>query len=272
LPLLAACHRGDRSYVVYAPPPDTAPKALVVVLHGRFGTGEEMQEDSHFTPVAEREGFAVVYPDGVDRSWHDSREVGPAARQKVDDIAFISALIDFMVTKHRIDPKRVYVAGMSNGAMMTFRVACELSSKIAGIGIVAGALPEAQLPACHLDHPMPMIMFAGMNDPLVPYNGGDTGRGRFLSAEATAAWFASQNGCAEGPSLRTLDVVPDDETKAHQRDFTKCNGNADVRLYSFEGGGHTWPNGTQYLPKAVIGRVSREIDGADEMWRFFSSH
>lgn len=242
------------------------------MLHGRYGTGIETEEHTHLTAIADREGFVVVYPDGIDRSWHDRREQGPAAEKHVDDVAFISTLIDTMVREQNVDAKRVYVAGISNGAVMTFRLACELSEKITAVGAVIGFLPENGATECKPTHPMPLVMFAGTEDPLVPYNGGELPghRGKVLSAEATRARFAELNGCPPAQTPIHYNRVSDDETSVTEIAHTGCAGNTEVRLFSIEGGGHTWPGGPQYLPKSRIGRVSRELDMSEELWKFFS--
>lgn len=278
--LFSACHTPDpgtvraktssgRTYLVHAPARPGPPRPLLVMLHGRLGTGASTEDQTRLTALSEREGFVVVYPDGVDRSWHDRREEGPAADQHVDDVAFVSALIDTMVRERNVDPRRVYVAGISNGAMMTFRLACELSEKITAVGAVIGALPENGAAECKPSHPMPLVMFSGTEDPLVPYRGGEVAgdRGRVLSADATRERFAQLNGCGPAQPPVRYDRVPDDGTSITEIAHTGC---AEVRLFEIEGGGHTWPGGPQYLPKSRIGRVSKELDLSEELWRFFS--
>jgi polyhydroxybutyrate depolymerase len=242
------------------------------VLHGRYGTGVLTEETSHLSALADREGFVVVYPDGIDRSWHDRREQGPAADGQVDDVAFISSLIDTMVSQQNVDAKRVYVAGISNGAMMTFRLACDLSEKITAVGAVIGALPENGAQECKPSHPMPLVMFSGTEDPLVPYAGGEVKghRGRVLSADATRARFAELDGCGPAQAPVHYDRVPDDETSVTEIAHTDCANGTEVRLFSIEGGGHTWPGGPQYLPVRVVGRASKELDMSEELWKFFS--
>ena len=267
-------HSG-RSYLVHAPAGKRASEAerpLLIMLHGRLGTGMETERHTHLTAIADREGFVVVYPDGIDRSWHDRREEGPAAEQHIDDVAFISTLIDTMVREQNVDPKRVYVAGISNGGMMTFRLACELSEKITAVGAVISALPESGAAECKPSHPMSLVMFAGTEDPLVPYNGGEvTGhRGKVLGADTTRQKFADLDGCGPPQAPVHYDRIPDDETAVTEIAHVGCQANTEVRLFSIEGGGHTWPGGPQYLSKSRIGRVSRELDMSEELWKFFS--
>lgn len=264
-----------RKFNYHLPPGHGADPAqkwpLVIVLHGRGGDAVDAEDQTHFTPIAKREGFAVAYPEGIDEAWHDRRGVGPAADDNVDDVGFIRALIDEMVAKHAIDPRRVYVTGMSAGAMMTFRLACELSDKIAAASAVGGLMPATGADDCRPAHPMPMMIIAGTEDTIIPYGGGeiagDEDYGRVLSADATRQRFADLAACAPIDVETTIDPE-DDDTKVFKTANTRCQGGAEVVLYSVSGGGHTWPNGEQYLPKGFVGRVTKDIDGAVEIWSF----
>ncbi len=259
------------------PPAETASESagatsypLVIHMHGRLGDGISEEKHTNMTDLAEREGFIVAYPDGVDRSWHDKRESGPAAEKNVDDVAFIRALIDKMITEHSADPKRVYVAGISNGGFMTMRLACELSEKIAAVATFIATMPENGAEQCKPTHPMPIAMFLGTEDPLVPYGGGDI-HGKVLSADATRDRWATLDGCEPADLHETINTA-DDDTVVKKTAYTKCQKGSEVLFFSIEGGGHTYPSGDQYLPKAIIGRVSHDIDGSHEIWQFFKRH
>src|SRR5262249_10025441 len=157
---------------------------------------------------------------------------------------------------------RVYVTGMSNGGMMTFRLACDLSAKIAAVAPVIGLLPTNEEAECKPTHPMPMEIFVGTDDPLVPYGGGEGAddRGKVLSAEATRVKFATLNECQPIDIEQTIDHE-DDDTKVFKTAHTRCAQGSEVVLFSVANGGHTWPNGDQYLPKSVIGNVTHDVDG-----------
>jgi polyhydroxybutyrate depolymerase len=269
----------ERTYLYHHPPtwqgePHDAQAnklPLVIALHGRGGQGVSQEVGSHMTGVADREGFVVVYPDGFERSWHDARERGPAADEGIDDVAFVSALIDHFVAHHSVDPKRVFVVGTSNGGIMTYRVACELADKIAGAGPVIGLMPDNPSYQCKPSRPVPMMIIVGQSDPLIPYEGGDVfgdDRGKVLSAHTTRAKWAELNGCEGADVQRTIDTV-DDGMRVQEMRHSKCKDDAQVVLFSVEGGGHTWPNGDQYLPEAIIGKVTRDVDGSEELWKFF---
>lgn len=262
----------ERTFVYHEPSSWSADQKwpLVVALHGRMGDGIGQEHLTHMSRVADREGFIVVYPDGFRRSWHDDRNYGPAAEHDIDDVAFISALIDRFVNEHSADPERVYVTGTSNGAFMSFKLACELSDKIAAVGPVVGLMPENAVTTCKPARPVPMMMFVGTEDPLVPYGGGDVAddHGRALSAQDTRARWATLNGCDDVDFVQTIDAV-DDDTRVSEARHSHCKEEAEVVLFSVEGGGHTWPNGVQYLPAAVIGKTTRDVDASEELWSFF---
>lgn len=268
----------ERSFLYHHPPgwsADASAKRwpLVVSLHGRGGDGITQERYSRMTSIADREGFIVAYPDGHRRSWHDAREKGPAAEAGIDDVAFVSALIDHLVASHAADPERVFVTGISNGAMMTFRVACELAHKIAGAGAIIGLMPDNPAYQCKPSRPVPMMIVAGTADPMVPYGGGDVlgdDKGTVLSAHVSRAKWAEMNGCEGADFQQTIDHA-DDGTRVQELRHTRCRDDAEVVLFSVEGAGHTSPSGDQYLPEAVIGKTSHDIDASAEVWTFFSS-
>lgn len=260
----------DRSFLLHLPPAAQGAPPLVVALHGRAGDGGQMEAGSGLSALADREGFVVAYPDGVHRSWNDLRGESPAARAGADDVGFLGALIDRLVAREGVDPRRVYVVGASNGGMMTFRAACELSPKIAAVGAVIGLMPANGADRCAPSHAMPVMIIAGTDDPLVPFTGGDI-NGQVLSARDTRERWATLGGCgAVGPTL-LVDRV-DDGTRVHRAGHAGCRDGAEVVLVSVEGGGHTWPGGAQYLPRFLIGPVTHDIDGAEELWRFLRRH
>src|SRR5690606_38463985 len=170
-----------RRYVVRVPARVARSNALaplVIVLHGGGGNASNAETMTGFTRKAEREGFIVVYPEGTARgrvpllTWNAGHCCGYAMEQRVDDVGFITALIDKLQSTHRIDPDRIYVTGMSNGGMMSHRLGIELSHRIAAIGPVVGAVfgDEGRPRA-----PVSAIMINGMLDESVPYDGGPPG-------------------------------------------------------------------------------------------------
>jgi polyhydroxybutyrate depolymerase len=256
-----------RDYVLYVPRSydRTKPTPLVISMHGAAMWGAAQEETSQWDRVAEREGFIVVYPSGVKgggpRIWREDQDVG-----RVKDVQFIAELIDTLEAAYNIDPARIYANGLSNGGGMSFVLSCSMSDRIAAVGMVGAAqlLPWSW---CTDRRPVPMIAFHGTADRQVPYDGGKSWAAprRFPNVRAWTASWALRNHCA----LRATDsTVATDVTR---RAYASCADNADVVLYTIEGGGHTWPGG-EPLPEWFVGRTTRSIDASSEMWAFFRKH
>ncbi|HVP46572.1 MAG TPA: PHB depolymerase family esterase [Bryobacteraceae bacterium] len=274
----AASFRFDgrhRSYLFHLPagkPRGGLP--LVIVLHGAGGQGRGMERLSGLSPVADREGFAVAYPDGIWRQWNDGR--GKIAFPRTDDVGFLLAMVDHLTSDGTVDPHRVYVAGISNGGMMAQRLACEASDRIAAVTSVAATLPEKIEHECQPQRPVSMLFMHGTKDPLVPYRGGmitsphgmPTGS-RVLSLDATARFWAERNGCAASPESSALPDRAEDNLTVRVSRYGSCRDHVSVEAYTINGGGHTWPGGLQYLPAFVIGRTSRNLDADETIWQFF---
>jgi polyhydroxybutyrate depolymerase len=267
----------ERTYLIQRPSHDDGkPRALVLALHGRLGTGAAQEKLTGMSALAEREGFVLVYPDGISRSWADARKVTPAFKAGVDDVAFLSELIDSLVKSERIDPHRVFVAGISNGGMMSHTLGCRLADKVAAVAPVAAPMPAALAADCTPASPVAVLMIDGTEDPLVPYAGGsvksDVG-GEVVSADASLAAWAKINRCTGSlPNESLPDLDPKDGTTVTRMRRTGCAGGVEVVLDSIKGGGHTWPGGMQYLPERFVGRTSRDLDANQAIWDFFKAH
>ena len=265
-------HGGRERTFLYHLPPNTRPGLpLLLSLHGRLGQGRNQADLTGFNAVADESGFLVVYPDGVERSWADGRGTTSADEQGVDDVGFLSALIDHFADTYQVETRRVYATGMSNGALMSYRLACELSGRVAGIAPVAGLLSEPLAARCSPTRPMPVISFVGTEDTLMPYGGGELSqdRGRVLSAERTRAWWAERAGCTATPEgVSEPDRVPEDGTSLRRDTHGGCWEGVEVTFYTVEGGGHAWPQDKESERESLVGRTSREIDASRTAWRF----
>jgi polyhydroxybutyrate depolymerase len=260
-----------RNYDVFVPVAKPG-LPLVIALHGNGSTGKGMRQLTQLDRVAAREQFIVAYPDAIDHHWNDGR---PELDTGIDDVAYISALIDELAQRYAIDRTRVYVTGMSNGAMMAFRLGCDLADRIAAIAPVTGNIPAAI--ACEPKRPISLLLINGTADPLVPYEGGVVGararrnRGSVLSTAMSIERFARAAQCE--PATQTIaepDVEPNDGTRTRRTSYT-CPAGLAVELLTIDGGGHTWPGGAQYLPAAAIGAVSRDFHASERIWDFFSA-
>jgi polyhydroxybutyrate depolymerase len=244
---------------------------LVLALHGHGGDGQGMQRLTHLNSLADRHGFIVVYPDGYQKSWADGRGATEADQAGVDDVGFLSALIDTLAGRFKVDRSRVYVTGISNGGFMSERLACDLANKVAAVAAVAATMPTGLAARCAPQRPVPFLLMQGTSDPLVPAQGGDVRgeRGTVLSASATAQKWVSIDGCSAPPVTGNEPDVANDGTRVSYETYSGCRDASAVALYLVEGGGHTWPGGLQYLPAALIGKTSRDIDAGEVIWSFF---
>lgn len=260
---------------MHQPPGADHKKALplVIALHGGRGRGKGMEILTGFNAVADREGFYVAYPDGVGRSWNDGHglESFPAMKEDVDDVGFISAMIDELVAKLPADKSRVYATGIFNGGHMTNRLGVELSSRLAAIAPLAGTMPLEMAEKSRPERPLPVAHFHGNEDKHNYWGGGGLAGGKTISVAKLMQYWASDNGCSGDVVEQTLaDTDKNDGTQVKRFVFGTCKtGPESVLLYEIVGGGHTWPGGFQYLPEEVIGRTSRDINASAVMWAFF---
>ena len=251
----------SRTYLVHLPSEydGQSPLPLVLVLHGATESPEGVEQLSGMSGKADKENFIAVYPRGTGRlpTWNAGNCCGFAQQNNVDDVAFLGALIEKIEHDYAVDAKRVYATGISNGAMMSYRLACELSDKIAAIAPVEGA----QDTPCHPSSPVGVIIFHGTADHLVPFNGGSTPfqvgsrRSDTPVADAVAFWV-KKNGCADNPSH--------DETSAvHVDKYLNCKSDRTVELYAIQGGHHMWPG---------VPMSGNSVPATDLIWSFFAQN
>jgi polyhydroxybutyrate depolymerase len=275
---------GDRTrtYLLYAPPNVPAGKklALVLALHGGGGNADSVKTDSRFHELAAKRGFLVAFPNGYEHNWNDGRGIPdwPAHRENVDDVGFLSALIDHLVATRNADPRRVFATGISNGGLMSLRLGCELAGKIAAIAPVARTMPVKMAEGCRPSQPMPVIFFLGAADPLVPFAGGDqvirSHRTPTLSGAATGEKWARLNGCGMTPTRAEVPEAadPSQGMTVRREVYSGCKSGAEVVAYVLEGAGHTWPGGHARLTEAQVGKVNPKLNATEIIWEFFERH
>ncbi len=259
----------QRKYLLYVPPSydPATPTPLVITIHGFAQWPANQRDVSGWNSLADEYGFIVVYPSGTGfpKRWGAHGHAN-LLNPPPEDVTFISDLIDKLESEYNIDPARIYANGLSNGGGMSYLLACKLSERIAAIGTVAGAY-VFPLDACKPSRTVPMIVFHGTADRIVPYYGGKSGPAEqpFPVIPDWVAQWARQNGCAETPAeLPTQGEVTGIK-------YTQCNQNAEVPFYTINGGGHSWPGGGG-LPKAIVGHTTQDIDATREMWAFFQQY
>jgi polyhydroxybutyrate depolymerase len=268
----------ERTYSLHVPAEYDGTEAapLLLALHGRLGTGSGEERLAHLDEVSDEHDFLVVYPDGLDRSWADGRGGTPADRNQVDDVKFLSALIDELEDKYKIDNTRVYATSISNGGFMSGRLACELADKIAAVAIVGASLSKKEAGDCHPNQPVSVLIVQGTADPVVPFAGGPSGaagaRGVVLSHDEAVRRFVAADHCAENTKTEHIPDLAGDGTNIDVTMYGPCADGSEVRGYVVNGGGHTWPGGMQYLPAMFIGKTTRNLDGSEVIWEFLSRH
>jgi polyhydroxybutyrate depolymerase len=276
-PLAEFEHQGrTRHYLLHEPPNRTGPVPLLVVMHGGGGNPRQVARYTGFDAVADRFGFAVVYPGALVENWNDGRDAAGIDEQRddVDDVGFLVALVDKLVARKAIDRARVYATGISNGALMSYRLACERADVFAAIAPVVGALPAPLAQTCAPSHPIAVLAMNGTDDTFIPIGGGDVvgmgQRGRVLSVDDTLALFAAKNGCTGGSTMVASNAVADDRTTLETTTWAGCRSGGETRALRFIGGGHTLPGVDGRPHEPFIGVTSQEVDGPNAIWRFVS--
>lgn len=262
----------SRSFLVHVPPGYRADEAtpVVLMLHGGGGSGKQLQTQSaEMDPIADRERFITVYPDGTGlvRTWNAGLCCGKAVEDGVDDVAFVAALLDHLEGALCTDRNRVFATGMSNGALLAHRLACELSDRVVAIAPVAGTMG---IPECKPTRPVAVMQIHGTLDGHVPWAGG-VGCGpsgaSFTSVPSTMEGWRVRNGCAA--TTAPYFTQGDGTCMAQQG----CQ--VPVVLCAIEGGGHSWRGG---LPKSAVadcpadGAQSTTFFASEAAWAFFAAN
>lgn len=255
----------SREYLLHVPASydPASPAPLVISMHGAAVWPAHQMHTTGWNRLAEEHGFIVVYPSGtgMPKIWHAQPSGDP-----MRDVKFIAALIDTIQSVYSIDSTRIYANGLSNGGAMAFVLSCALADRIAAVGTVAAAqaLPFTW---CADPRPMPAIFFHGTADRIVPYSGGSSWASPrpFPGVLTWTGEWARRNKCNETP------VETQVATDVTRLQYSGCANDAEVVLYTIQGGGHSWPGGRP-MPKWVAGATSMQIDATSEMWAFFREH
>jgi polyhydroxybutyrate depolymerase len=254
-----------RAYVTYIPAnPKGEKMPLVISLHGGFATPKGQFHLADFRPLADKDKFIVVCP-ASKHFWHDGKD-----NHGIDDIKFISQIIDEMVKRYNADESRVYVTGISNGGFMTSRLACQLHNRIAAIAVVAATLDQYEGYAP--EHPMPVIYMHGSDDPVIPEKGGKKfGRWIYSQDEVLNIW-AKLDKCDPKPIITEIPDKAGDGTSIVKKEYINHQTGNKVIGYIIVGGGHTWPGGWQYLPKFIVGKTTKNLNACEVIWDFFKQY
>lgn len=263
----------ERSYILYVPASVdwSKPVPLVFVFHGGTGNAKNAIRMSGFDPVADKNGFIVVYPNGTGRlsddkllTWNGGTCCGYAQEENVDDVGFVRAIVTDLRSLANIDPKRIYATGMSNGAILSQRLACEATDLFAAIAPVAGTL---NFPSCSPTQPISVIEFHGTADEHVPYDGGYGPKSLvnvdFASVQKSVGFWTQFDGCSPQSQTNSFDDIQHEV-------WTGCAGSTSVELYTILGGGHSWPGGAGGWPGSD--QPTQTISASQLIWEFFAAH
>jgi Poly(3-hydroxybutyrate) depolymerase len=265
-----------RHYVTYVPKSITpGPKPLVVVMHGALCNAGMIEWTCKMSNQAEKDNFIVAYPEGTGPvyrgllTWNAGSCCGTASKSKINDIKFLRAMIDEIEQQFDIDKNRIYLAGVSNGGMMAYRAASELSDVVAAIASVEGCM----LTKCTASQPVSVVAFHGTEDSIIPYNGGT---GRWLGfypvhttkVSDTIETWVKHNQCSNTIVSEQIDTVTKEE-------YTGGTNGSAVCLYTLKGGRHAWPGG-RFPSKLgfplMDSKVPNGFSATEEMCKFFWEH
>jgi polyhydroxybutyrate depolymerase len=263
----------ERSYILYVPASINwnHPVPLVFVFHGGTGNADSAIRMSGFNKVADENGFLVAYPNGTSRvssdillTWNGGDCCGFAQQKNVDDVGFVRAIISDVQSLANIDLKHIYASGMSNGGILSQRLACEAADVFAAIAPVSGTL---NFSPCNPTQPISVIEFHGTSDQNIPYDGGYGPKSlvnvNFASVKDSIDFWTSFNKCSSQPQT--------DSTGDIKREtWTGCTTSTSVELYTINGGGHAWPGGMAGRPEAD--QPTQSISASGLIWKFFSAH
>lgn len=286
-----------RTYWLHLPPgyDGQTPLPLVVALHPRGGNGARFERITGFSDKADVAKFIVVYPSaaGNPRTW----DAGYLSGQNTDaDVVFLEALLDELQETLKVDPKRVYLAGMGSGAMMAYWAGARLSERIAAIGVISGAVgvardngEVAKLPAPA--QPVSVVLFHGQHNMVVPYKGGRSlaSQRHFLAVSDAVDFWKQANGCPEGepkfdalattsgPKMTEEELKKEVYSTEHQarvkvfrQVYGPCEGGTEVALYAIVDGNHKWPGARELRYRGQM--TPKEVKATEQMWEFFSKH
>lgn len=271
-----------RTAIVHVPPRAVEARRLPIVLnfHGGGGNGANEQEYSLMDRLADREAFIAVYPNGTGRlgnwllTWNAGTCCAYSVINNVDDVGFTRALIAKLTESIPIDRRRIYATGLSNGAMMSHRLAAEAGDLIAAVAPVAGGMV---LPSIKSSRAVPVMHIHSVDDPRALYTGGlgppfplTKSQVFHPNIDQMILRWVKHDGCAAEPIVADRRVENDTRAQSATRYvYARCRDGAEIDLWKLTGAGHVWPGGKQKVLERVLGPSTQIIDANQEMWNFF---
>ena len=279
-PVVPLEHNGlARRYALFVPDAydPAVPAPVLVALHGKDQSIEDLQFVTQFNELARQHGFLVVYPEAYKNNWNDGRAVPgiPAYDQNVDDVGFVRTVLEHVASSYPVDVHRLYLAGFSNGAMMAQRIAFEESEIYAAMAAVAGPIPKNVADGSPPEVPMAVCMVHGTDDDLIPWEGGvlypSDPQGVVLSVPDSVGYWLALNQCPDTPVAEQL---PNRETfnSTTVRKYTYGPGLLGnyVVFYEVGNGGHAWPGASWTQGLFMQGAISQDLNASEAIWAFCS--
>lgn len=254
-----------RTYYIHIPKSynPSRPMPLLLVFHGDGGSGRSISNVTGFNTLADQKGFIVVYPDGINQKWG----IGTNSKNHIDDVSFISNLIDHLKSQLNVDSHKVYATGFSKGGILTQALACKLNTKIAAFASVAGSLPARIQPDCQPKTPVSMLTINGTNDQEVYYQGDKQGkRGALISIPAMVNFWEAHDQCTSSKG------TPQANNLLKTTEYSSCNGNSQVVQLAVVNGGHFWPGGVSTDASVNKFNAKLGLNASKTIWDFFQNH
>lgn len=259
----------QRDYRLYVPAiyDGSTSVPLVLNLHGYTSNALQQEFYGNFNTIADTANFIVAIPNGtLDGTGTTFWNAFDVPTETVDDVGFLSALIDSLNADYNIDLNRVYTTGMSNGGFMSYKLSCDLSHRIAAMASVTGAMGSAMMLSCSPSHPMPVMEIHGTADPTVPYTGSGT-IGSQPIVDVVDYWVNFNNCNSTAIETPVPNISATDGCTTDHFLYTGGDNGSTVEHYRVNGGGHTWPGAP-----IDIGVTSHDFSASVEIWRFFSQY
>ena len=244
----------------------------MIAFHGAPMTAGQLSNITHLSAVADRHGFAVLFPQGYERSWAVPGGSTPAQQAGIDDVAFVRALIESVGQQYSLDPRRVVATGLSNGGILTELLGCSLADRLIGIAPVAGLMRRNTAASCSPARPISVFEIHGVDDPIAAYGGVPGLADGFLSFTETLGFWANLDGCSKTPVSGQLAATTRDTTTVTTVTYSSCSSGTEVTGYAVNGGGHAWPGGRSIGSTEEFGVTSQQFDASELIWAFLDRH
>ena len=247
----------NRQFFIYQGSSYSGDAPILFVLHGYTSRALWIMNYSGFQSIADEFGFLVIYPQGTllpstgQTHWNVG---GWTTSSTTDDVSFINSLINFIDDEYSIDPKRIYSTGMSNGGYMSYKLACDLSSKIAAVVSVTGSMTNETTDGCNPTHPTSVAQIHGLQDTVVNYDG----NGFSKPIEEVMDYWVNSNNCSIEPD--TSEISGNNGGGIHDV-YSGCDNQTNVELYLMTNMGHNWPN-----------QNNHDLQASTTVWNFLSKY